>query len=181
MKRFRKEVALALLAPALAACGDATGSSSLTPADVAGLYEICTMRFIPDNPTQPDVDIRATVFETTKPGVRSPQLALDVDRRAGILFTLKDRNVPDELTGSFNLTGDRVVVSLPASEDPSSFLLPGSLSLDFQTTVPELTSDANVYSVDRDDYARLSGVSEAGLAAQIPGHLSVRAQTLQCN
>jgi hypothetical protein len=181
MKRFRKEVALALLAPALAACGDATGSSGLTPADVAGLYEICALKFIPDNPTQPAVDIRTRVFETTKPGVRSPQLALDVDRRAGILFTLKDRNVPDELTGNFSLAGDRVVVSLPASEDPSSYLLPGSFSLDFQTTVPELSSDANSYSVDRDDYARLSGTPETGLAAQIPGHLSMRAQTLQCD
>jgi hypothetical protein len=34
--------------------------------------------------------------------------------------------------------------------------------------------------VKRDDYARLAGIPAAGLAEQIPGRLSVRAQSLPC-
>jgi hypothetical protein len=181
MKALRRSLCLAILLPSLAACGDSTSSGSLGPADVAQLYELCELTFVPDNPTQPTVDIRSQAFETINTSVRKPQLALDADRTAGILFTRKGQFVPQEIRGTFSMSGQQVVLRLPTSANPSDYLLPETVWLDFQESPRQLTADATTYAAKRAAYARLAGIPEAGLADQIPGHLTARAQLQACN
>jgi hypothetical protein len=181
MKVFRRTLHLAILLPALAACGDSTTSEGLAPSDVAQLYELCALNFVPDNPTQPSVDIRSQAFETTNASIRKPQLALDTDRTAGILFTRKGQFVPQEIRGTFTLSGEQVVLRLPSSENPSEYLLPETVWLNFQESPQQLTADATTYAVKRAAYARLAGIPEAGLADQIPGHLTASARLETCN
>jgi hypothetical protein len=181
MKALRRSLCLAILLPSLAACGDSTSSGSLGPADVAQLYELCELSFVPDNPTQPSVDIRSQAFETTNTSVRKPQLALDEDRTVGLLFTRKGQFVPQEIRGTFTVSGEQVVLRFPTSENPANYLLPETVWLDFQDSPRQLTADATTYAVKRTAYAGLAGIPEAGLADQIPGHLIARAQFETCN
>jgi hypothetical protein len=181
MKAFRRSLSLAILLPALAACGDSTSSGDLGPADVAQLYELCELTFVPNNPTQPTVDVRSQAFETTNTSVRQPQLALDADRSVGLLFTRKGQFVPQEIRGTFTVSGEQVVVRFPASENPSNYLLPETVRLDFQESPLQLTADSTTYAAKRTAYAGLAGIPEAGLADQIPGHLVARAQFGTCN
>lgn len=181
MKGFRRSMCLMALVPALAACGDATGSSNLSPVDVAGLYEICTLTFTPDNPTQPPVDIRARAFETTDSRIQLPHLALDVDRTSGLIFTRKDQFVRQEIRGTYDLSESGVILRLSKSADPASYLLPEMLRLDFQPSPLQLSTDGVGYSAAREDYARLAGIPETGLAEKIPGHLVARAESESCN
>lgn len=180
MKEFRRYLSLLALVPLVAACGDSTGPAGLKPADVAGLYRICAIEFVPENPTQPRLDVLTTVFETTNVEVQKPRIALDANGRSTLMFTKKGEFGPRLIEGAFDLNGDRVTVRIPATASPSTYLLPEILQLTYQEEIPELSAEAGVYSVKRDDYARLAGIPAAGLAEQIPGRLSVRAQSLPC-
>ena len=178
MKALRRSLCLAILLPSLAACGDSTSSSNLSPSDVAQRYELCAMTFIPDNPTQPSVDIRNQAFETTNPSIQKPQLALDSDGIAGILFTRKGQFVPQEIRGTFTVSGQQVVLRIPTSENPSDYLIPETVRLDYQESPRQLTA---TYAANRAAYARLAGIPEAGLADQIPGHVTASAQLDTCS
>lgn len=169
---------------ALAACGDSTGVVTLTPQDVTGSYEVCSLVFQPENPTQPAVDIRTAVFETEDTaGVQQPRLAVDQQpREFALLYTRKGQFVPQNITGNYDLTASGLTLKFPGGSNPGGFLLPDRLALEFQASPMVLWTDSSDrYSVPRSDYARLAGVPETGLADQIPGHLSARFEDRFCH
>ncbi|HEV3049151.1 MAG TPA: hypothetical protein VGX50_02540, partial [Longimicrobium sp.] len=69
---MRRILALLPALTLLAACdgGGGTGSDPLDPAEVAGVYNVCTLRFQPGNPAFPVADLLKTVVDTTPPAGR---------------------------------------------------------------------------------------------------------------
>lgn len=171
-KRMRRGASLLALA-ALAACDDTTGPGGdrLQPEDVAGVYLVCQLRFVPEG-AQPEVDIVAAGIN---PG--AAQLALDVEPQSFELeFTPRGQFTDRELRGSYDLReGEVTLRPSTTGVNRESLLLPDRIPLAFQASPRRLTlQSSQPYDVPRADYARLAGIPETGLATRIPGRLSAR-------
>lgn len=172
MKGAWRYLGAVLAAAALAACDDGTATGSTV--DVAGLYTACTLAFGPSNTALPAVNLMTQVFAS------SPKLALDTDRVAQLQYTRKGQIRTEFLDGTYDPGGDVVLVHFPNNATTTSLLLPASKGLDLDVeasslTLPVLSVNGSVeYTVPRADYARLAGISETGLADQIPGRLTAR-------
>lgn len=175
MRRTRAFWALPVL---LAACGDGDGGTrpaALTRAEVADIYAVCALSFVPDG-VLPPVDIRSAAFELDNPQVSHPRLGLEGTGTFEMEYTPKGQNTDRELPGSFDTSGtDQVELRFANPTAVASILLPDRLVLRFQAGTKTLSTGANPqYTVPRSDYARLAGVSESGLAERIPGRLAAR-------
>jgi hypothetical protein len=181
-----RRLLLLLCVPALAACGDSTGpGDNLTTQDVAGIYSLCALSFVPEGGVLPAVDIRAKAFETTNTQVLQPRVTVDVNPAT---FELKYTPIGQfsdrELDGSYTIRGNTVTLKFGTGSDvaPGTLLLPGTIPVDFQKSPQALSTDGTaVYNVAKADYARLAGISESGLAAQIPGRTTARFSTGSCS
>jgi hypothetical protein len=177
-----RSIALApLLALAATACGsDGTGPARLTPEEVGGTYDVCSLVFQPQNALLPAIDVRARGIDTSPEARLRPSLRLQTDQRD---FSFEYTSPPPsdaigQLGGSYQLGSSTVtLVFSGAANARSALLLPSRVDLDFQQTPrKQLTSQQSpsLFSAPRADYARLAGVDEAGLAAEIPGTLNAR-------
>ncbi|HEX6925727.1 MAG TPA: hypothetical protein VF167_09855 [Longimicrobiaceae bacterium] len=160
-KAFRSAAVLSIFA--LGACDDdGTGPGlGLTPEDVAGVYEICTLTFDPAGTIVPPIDILQT-FEFPG-GVRNPQLGLDPNSQQTfeLTFIPKGQVTDRELRGTYRIRGATTVeLRFNASGvDPKTLLIPENrqLSFEFQASPLRLWTEGSAeYTVTREAYVALS-------------------------
>lgn len=163
----------------LAACdgGNGTGSDPLTPQQVAGVYNLCTLRFQPSNAALPAADLLRTVVDTTPPAGRpEATIALAENGTYDLAYTAQQSAFLQQIRGSIGYREDHITLSFPQSnENAAALLLPRSLLLNFSASPRQLSGDASgsPYPVARFDYASAAGISEEGLQNTINGTLAV--------
>jgi len=164
---------------ALAACdgGNSFQTDVLTPAQVDGLYEICDLRFVPNNSFFPAADVRQGVMNLNPPATR-PRPSVSISNYTfDLTYTRKSDNFLQQLRSSATLGRTEVALRIYSSETPTAIaaelLLPQTLTLTFQQSPRRLVANGSgfLYGVRRADYARAAGVSEEGLDAQINGRI----------
>jgi len=177
--------AAALLA--LAACGGDNGFSvdRLTPAEVGGSYDVCLLRFRPENAAFPVADLLASVMDTTPPANRpEPSLALSsTNQQYDLVYTRQRDNFLQQLRGSTGL-GQHTVTATFFGEEPgtvaSEVLLPRQVEFTFHEAPQRLTDTTTLYTVRRADYAAAAGISESGLQERVTGRLEAGLQVGGC-
>jgi hypothetical protein len=187
---MRPQPVLAIALPfcaVLAACGDGgTNASRLTPQDVQGVYNVCSLRFQPSQTALPAADLLQTVINPTPPAPKQPP-SLTLSGSAAqyqLLYTRRSDNFLQDLRGSVSFGGTAVFADVPdesASEIRRELLLPGQLMLSFTASPKSLTAVASIqYSVRRSDYAHAAGISEEGLQERINGGMTGTFSTGAC-
>lgn len=181
-------LALALpLVAVLPACGDGgTGGQRLTPAQVQGVYSVCSLKFAPTQTAFPVADLLATVVNTTPPAPKQPP-SFTLSGQASsyqLIYTRRSDNFLQQLTGGVNYRTTQVSINFPDEDDSEivrELLLPQAMAFNFSDN-PRVLSTAGslTYSVRRSDYARAAGISEQGLADRISGTLTATFTTGAC-
>jgi len=175
---------------ATAACGsDGTGGTRLTPVEVAGVYRVCTLRFVPDNSAFPAANLLERVVHVTPPaGKPEPTVTLSPDGAFQLSYTRRSDAFTRELVGAIEYRSDGVALRFYNDADnpnaiAAELLLPQQTTLTYQQTGQRrfTTNSARSYSVTRREYARAAGVEEAGFAATIPGRLEATLQEGTCS
>jgi hypothetical protein len=186
---MRKLAAIACAA-LLAGCdGDpGTGTPPLTPADVQGVYRICTLRFTPVQTVLPAVDLLARVIDPAPapPGQgasltlsgAAPEFELVYSRRGGGAL----RQVRGDVefgTGSVFLY---LTSQSPTIVQQEALLPPNHLDLVFHASPKRLTAgdEVSAYYVRRSDYTAAAGISGEGLQDNILGHVTASFSTEAC-
>lgn len=178
--RRSSRLSLLLLATLVAACDNDSSPVGPSPADVAEIYSVCELAFVPAGALT-RVDVAAVAFETTDTRVQEPELRVDPGTDVQLVYTPKGGFVSQEVRGTYSLRGDRVTLRFPQS-GRNALLLPEQLALDFQASPQQLSvTSSSSYSVPRADYARLSGQPEANLAPQIEGQLAATFRVGGCS
>ena len=172
---MRHLLVLPLLA-LLAACGD--DPVLPTPEEVGGIYQVCSLAFTPGGGTLPAVNLRAAAIDTTL-GTANPAL-LTLSTQQGLFelqYTPKGDVLAQRPAGTYTTaTGAVTLAFTDPARVASALLLPARVRLETRTgpkalVVPE---SATAYRVPRADYARLAGISQTNLPAEIEGTLSGR-------
>lgn len=173
-----------------AACdgGGGTEPDRLTPAEVAGVYHICRLRFTPNQSALPVADVLASVIDTTPPaGKPTPTLTLSgVAPEFELVYTRRSDAFLQQVRGDVEF-GDGSVFLYITSQVPTNIpqeaLLPSShLDLVFNAGTRRLTagSEVSTYWVRRSDYTRAAGISGEGLQDRIYGHISAEFSAGAC-
>ncbi|HEX6372085.1 MAG TPA: hypothetical protein VF006_24390 [Longimicrobium sp.] len=163
----------------LAACdGDGgTRSDPLTPQEVAGVYELCTLRFQPSNTALPVANLLTSVVDTTpSPGRPEPTIALAANATYDLAYTDQQSQFLEQIRGSIGYREDQITLSFPTNDpNAAALLMPRSLLLNYDAASRRLTGDASgfPYPVTRADYATAAGISQEGLQNAINGTLQV--------
>lgn len=161
----------------LAACdGDGgSGSDRLTPEEVAGVYNLCTLRFQPSNPAFPVADLLVTVVDTTPPAGRpEATVALAANGTYDLIYTAQQTAFVEQVRGSIGYRDDAITLSVPTQQQATALLLPRPVLLAFNQATGRLSGDASgAHAVARYDYARAAGISEEGLQGTISGTTTV--------
>ncbi len=177
----------ALLAlPLLAACeGGGSGPDRLAPSAVAGVYNLCELRFTPTNPLLRQADLMATVVDTTPPAGRpEATVALTASGVYDLVYTRRSDAILRQLQGSVTYGTTTVTLGTPASNAiTQELLLPRPLALTFTESSGRVLAAQTqlAYTVDRADYARAANASQEGLAATIPGTMSIVFSAAPCS
>jgi hypothetical protein len=166
---------------ALAACGTEfpTGGGLLTPADVQGVYRLCTLRFTPVQTALPAVDLLARVIDPA-PAAPAQEPSLTLSGAAPefeMVYTHHDgalRQVRGDMefgTGSVFLY---LTSQTPTIIQQEALLPPNHLDLVFHGSPRTLTAGDEVsgYYVRTSDYTRAAGISSEGLQDRIWGHVT---------
>ena len=183
MARIRYAAALLLLA----ACDGGNGFSQdrLTPAEVAGSYSVCHLRFRPENVAFPVADLLLAVMDSTPPAGRpSPSLALSgSEQRFDLVYTRQSDGFLRQLQGNTGLGSHNVTVRFfegEAGAVAAEALLPDNVAFDFRDAPRRLTDTTGFYTVRRADYAAAAHISESGLQDRINGRLEASLQVGGC-
>lgn len=171
---MRRTFALLPALTLLAACdgGGGSGSDRLTPQEVAGVYNLCTVRFQPANPVLPVADLLTTVIDTTPPAGRpEATIALATNGSYDLVYTAVETAFVEQVRGSISYHETAIALSVPTEQQATVLLLPRPLILSFNSAAGRLTGDASEtpHAVARYDYARAAGISEDGLQNTING------------
>lgn len=162
-----------LPALALAGCGHDGGTSplALTPDQVAGVYEICSLTFIPQGGSPPALDIRGAVMDTS--GNVPPVLRIGRTTQSFELEYLKKGDVlRPRFEGSYTLSASNVMLSFSDASVAQTLLLPATTALRFQNNPRRLLLEGyDAYSIPKADYERLAGQSYPNLRNNILGAL----------
>lgn len=182
-----RAAALAVALPLLAAACDEGGSGPdrLAPGDVAGVYNLCELRFTPTNAILPAADLMQAVVDTTPPAGR-PEATVSVAASGvyDLVYTRQSDAFLRQMQGSVSYGATTVTLNLPGtSAVADELLLPRPLTL---TLVDgpnrQLASQTQFsYTVTREDYARARNASPAGLAPTIAGNASIVLSTAPCS
>jgi hypothetical protein len=183
MPRYASAASLLLL---LAACG---GSNSfvdrLTPQEVGGTYNVCMLRFRPQNVALPVADLLVSVMDSTPPAGRpDPTLALSGSLdQYDLVYTRLDDGFLQQLRGTTTL-GTSVVNTRFYGDQPGAVaaeaLLPASVGFNFHETPKRLTDTTLFYTVRRADYAAAAGIPETDLQDRVSGSLEAALQVGDC-
>lgn len=175
------------IAAVLAACnGGGTDVPQLTPEQVAGVYNVCSLRFIPQQGALPAANLLASVINTAPPAPKTPpSLTLSgTSNQFQLIYTRKSDNFTQTITGGVHFFTSEIAIDFPnqdQSEITRELLLPTQLWLGFADTPKRLANSTSlVYSVRRADYARAAGITEDGLASTIQGQLTATFATGAC-
>ncbi|HEX8212317.1 MAG TPA: hypothetical protein VF584_19230 [Longimicrobium sp.] len=182
-------LALSTLFAAAACDGDGTGGNRLTPVEVAGVYRVCTLRFVPDNSAFPAANLLERVVHVTPPaGKPEPTVTLSPEGAFQLSYTRRSDAFTREIVGAIEYGADAVTLRFYNDADnpnaiAAELLLPQQTAFTYQAAAPRrlTTNSARSYSVTRRDYARAAGVEEAGFAATIPGRLEASLQEGTCS
>lgn len=175
--------ALPLLA---AACDDGgSGPDRLSPDQVAGVYNLCELRFTPTNTILPAADLMQTVVDTTPPAGRpEATVSLAASGIYDLVYTREGDAFLRQMQGSLNYGSTTVTLNTPGeSAVAQELLLPRPLTL----TLVEgpnrslIAQTQFTYSVTREDYARARNASPSGLAPTIDGTASIALSTAPCS
>lgn len=175
---MRRNLVLLPALALLAACdGDGgSGSDRLRPEEVAGVYNLCTLRFQPSNAALPAADLLGTVVDTTPPAGR-PQatIALAANGTYDMVYTAQQTAFIEQVRGSIGYRENAVTLSIPTQQQATALLLPRPVLLTFNAGQGRLSGDASgaPHGVARYDYARAAGISEEGLQNTINGITTV--------
>lgn len=163
---------LLLAGAATAACGDDdSGPTGPSRAEVAGVYSICQLTFIPAG-TLASVNVLTSAFETSNTQVQQPELRVDPGSAIELVYTPRGAFVSQNVRGTYDLSGSRATLRFPENSR-NTLLLPERLNVSFQASPRQLSvASSDAFSVPRAEYARLSGQPEANLADQIEGRLA---------
>lgn len=181
-------VPLAALATAGACGGDGgtTPDPRLTLGQVAGVYNVCSFKFQPNQTALPTANLMATVINPAPPAPKqAPSLTLS-SQAAGyqLLYTRRSDNFTQDLRSPLLLGTEDILLTVPdeaTSEVRNELLLPPQLRLRFTDSPRTLTAVPDFfYTVRRADYARAAGISEEGLAERITGLISATFTTGGC-
>ncbi|HET7273742.1 MAG TPA: hypothetical protein VFI91_01095 [Longimicrobiaceae bacterium] len=164
--------------------GGSTGPGGLlTPDDVQGSYNICSLTFTPSASFLQAVDIRAEAFELVDPPT-PPRLGLDTDRTFELDYTPIGSNTDRELSGTYELGSNSVLITFTGGVDEASLLLPTKLLLNFQESPRQLSTQASdAFNVARKTYADMADIPEeerGALSEQIRGTVGARLATGAC-
>lgn len=173
---------LAAALPLLAACGgDGSGPDRLAADEVAGVYNLCVLRFTPSNSILPAADLMATVVDTTPPPGR-PEATVSLANGAYDLVYTRFDTFLQQMRGSVSYGATTVTLNAPSSSVVvQELLLARPLTLAFEAgTSRTLSLQSSSYSVARNDYARAIGSNGEGLAQSITGTLSISFSTAPC-
>lgn len=163
----------------LAACdgGGGTRSDPLTPQEVAGVYELCTLRFQPSNGALPAANLLTSVIDTTPPAGRpEPTIALAGNATYDLAYTDQQSQFLEQIRGSIGYREDQITLSFPTNDpNAAALLMPRSLLLNYDAGTKRLSGDASgfPYPVTRADYAAAAGISQEGLQNSINGTVSI--------
>jgi hypothetical protein len=183
---FRAAVLAAALPLLAAACDDGgSGPDRLTPDQVAGVYNLCELRFTPSNAILPAADLMATVVDTTPPAGR-PEATVSVAASGvyDLVYTRQSDAFLRQMQGSLTYGTTTVTLNLPGtSAVAEELLLPRPLTLTLvDSPTRQLVGQTQFsYTVTREDYARARNASPAGLAATIEGNASIVLSTAACS
>jgi hypothetical protein len=172
----------------LAACSGGNGFTvdRLTPAEVAGTYNVCLLRFRPENSAFPVADLLVTVIDTTPPLNRpEPTLALSNSQQAyDLVYTRQDDSFLRQLQGTTGLGESTVTVDFfdgEAAGVAAEALLPESVVFSFVASPNRLTDTTGFYTVRRADYAAAADISENGLQDRVSGRLEAALTVGSCS
>lgn len=178
---MRNVAAMACVA-ALAGCGGdlGTGTAPLTPADVQGVYRICTLRFTPVQTALPPVDLLARVIDPAPAGpAQGASLTLSgVAPEFELVYSHRGDGALRQVRGDVEYGAGSVFLYLtsrsPTIVQQEALLPPFHLDLVFHASPRGLTAgdEVGAYEVRRLDYTRAAGISEEGLADRILGHVT---------
>ncbi|CAN5646369.1 hypothetical protein BH23GEM8_BH23GEM8_13650 [soil metagenome] len=180
MYRIFRSAAL-LTSLAAAACGGAVpvGPVLLTQDEVGGVYAACSMEFRPTGLASVDLLLAATE-QNPAPPLPVPNLKLSRQVPSFELeYTPRGDVLPVRLTGTYVLGASTVRLEFAASPSAleSALLLTNSVPLSFSREPTELTIASPRYSVARQEYGRLAGLSQdemRNLQDRIEGTLTGR-------
>ncbi|HEU4559882.1 MAG TPA: hypothetical protein VFS20_18685 [Longimicrobium sp.] len=171
-----------LAALAVAAACDSDGGTNprprLTPADVQGVYNICSLRFTPVQNALPSANLLQFVVHPSPPAPKQPPSLTLSGQTATyqLLYTRRSDNFTQDLRSNVALGVDELILSVPdeaSSEVRRELLLPGQMLLHFSDNPRRLTAVGEMgYNVRRADYARAAGITEEGLQDKIAGSLT---------
>jgi hypothetical protein len=176
---FRSAALLTTLA--VTACGDAVsvGPVVLTPDDVGGVYAACSLEFRPIGLAAVNLLVAATEPNPAPP-LPGPNLKLSRQVRSFELeYTPRGDVLPVRLTGNYVLGASTVRLDFTATPSAleSALLLTNSVPLSFSPEPAELTIESPRYTVARQEYGRLAGLSQdemRNLQDRIEGTLTGR-------
>lgn len=182
-------LALPTLFAAAACDGGGTGSSRLTAPEVAGVYRVCTLRFVPENTAFPAANLLERVVHLTPPaGKPEPTVTLSpVNAEYQLSYTRQSDNFTRELHGGVSYGSDAVTLRFYNQDNPTpvaaEILLPHEATFAYRATAPRrlTTTGTRSYSVPRREYAQAAGVDESGFAQNIPGRLDATLQEGACS
>jgi hypothetical protein len=181
-----RALALCLVA-VLPACSDGgTNQQRLTPGEVQGVYNVCSLRFTPSQTAFPVADLLAKVVNPAPPAPKQPpSLTLSGEAYAyQLIYTRRSDNFLQQLLGGVTLRQSEVAIDFPDEDDSEvvrELLLPPALAFTFADNPRRLNSAGSLtYSVRRSDYARAAGISEQGLQDRISGQLNATFTTGAC-
>lgn len=169
----------------LAACDDGgSGPDRLTADEVAGVYNLCTLRFVPTNNILPVADLMTAVVDTTPPAGRPEATVSLANGVYDLVYTRTNDAFLRQLQGSVNYGTTSVTLNTPAESDVTSELLlarPLTLTFVAGTNRSLGAQTAFTYTVERDDYARAIGSNGQGLAQTIAGSMTISLSTAPCS
>jgi len=184
-----RKVALACAA-VLAGCGSdlGTGARTLTPAEVQGVYRICTLRFTPVQTALPAVDLLARVIDPAPaPPAQGASLTLSgAAPQFELVYTHRGDNALRQVRGDMEFGTGSVFLYLtsqsPTIVQQEALLPPDHLDLVFHASPRRLTAGDEVsgYYVRTSDYTRAAGISGEGLQDRILGHVTAAFQVDGC-
>lgn len=171
MRGYARLLVLILAGWVVGACDGDSGPTGPSRTDVAGVYSICQLSFVPGGALA-QVNLLTAAMETANTQVQKPELRVDPGPAIQLIYTPKGAFVDQRVGGTYELSGNSATLRFTEG-DRNALLLPERLTVSFQTSPRQLAaSSSDRYRVPRAEYAKLSGQSETNLAEQIEGQLS---------